>query len=314
MVTELLARGHPVIATGRNGTIGARLAAMGARFCPSDLARDDLTGLLDGVAHVFHLAALSAPYGREADFVATNVLATRRLLDAARAAGCASFVFTSTPSIYARPQDQIGITETTSLPPKLANAYARTKLAAEQAVLDAHGTAMACIALRPRAILSPFDTALLPRLLRAADKGVMPLPHDGRALLEPTDARDVVSALLAAQARAVDAGGRAYNISGGVAVSLRDLVTHLFGLLGKEVRLQPVPRCLLLAMGTVMERLAATMRLPEPPLTAYGALILGYSQTFDLSSARQSMDWAPRHHPFDSMAWVLSERLSCDKS
>jgi nucleoside-diphosphate-sugar epimerase len=237
LVAQLLARGCKVVATGRNRATGALLEAAGARFVPADLASDDVSGLLAGVGTVFHLAALSSPYGRERDFVAANVTATRRLLAAARAAGCAGFVFTSTPSIYARPQDQIAITEATPLPPGLANAYARTKLEAERMVLAEHGTAMACIALRPRAILSPYDTTLLPRLLRAADKGVMPLPHGGRALLEPTDARDVVSALLAARAFASKAGGRVYNISSGVSVSLRDLVTELFRQLDRDVRL-----------------------------------------------------------------------------
>lgn len=314
LVAELLARGNKVIATGRNQRIGALLEATGAQFVPADLAHDDLSPMMHDVTSVFHLAALSAPFGRTQDFISANITATERLMDASRKASCSRFIFTSTPSIYAQPQDQIAITEATALPVKLANGYAHTKLEAERAVLSNHCSSMACIALRPRAILSPCDTALLPRLLRAAEMGVMPLPYAGRALIEPTDARDVVEALLAAQAVAPEAGGRAYNISSGTAVYLRDLLTHLFQHLGKNVHLLPVPRRALLAVGTLLEHLSIASRTSEPPITAYGALILGWSQTFDLTAARTALGWIPRHHPFDSIQWALSERPLCDKS
>lgn len=313
LVPALLARGVPVVATGRNSGIGATLTAAGACFLPADLVHDDLAALTDGVETVFHLAALSSPFGREEDFIAANVIATQRLLHAAQETGCRRFIVTSTPSIYACAKDQVGITEASPLPSRLANAYARTKLAAERLVLAAHSEAMACIALRPRAIIAPHDTALLPRLLRAAKKGVMPLPHGGRALIEPTDARDLVAALLAAEANAQQAGGRAYNISGGVPVRLRDMVEGVFAWLDQDMRLISLPRSLLLAAGTGLEQVASLCRMAEPPLTAYGALILGWSQTFDLTAARQALGWAPKHHPLEALRWALSERFLCDR-
>ena len=61
---------------------------------------------------------------------------------------------------------------------------------------------LATVSLRPRAVIGPRDTVLLPRLLRAARTGVLPMPGQGGALIELTDARDVVDAFLAAEARA----------------------------------------------------------------------------------------------------------------
>jgi nucleoside-diphosphate-sugar epimerase len=189
-----------------------------------------------------------------------------------------------------------------------ANAYARTKLAAERAVLEADSPAMHTVVLRPRAIIGPYDQVLLPRLLRAADKGVMPLPRAGRALIEPTDARDVVAALLAAEARAEAIGGRVFNISGGQPVTLAALVSHIFGRLGRGVRVVPVPAPAVLAAGAVLETIARLRPASsEPVLTRYGAMTLGWSQTFDLSAAREALGWEPRRHPFEAVDWALKE-------
>lgn len=304
----LHAAGRPVIATGRNPAIGAELAGTGIRFVAADLARDPLAPLLDGVETVFHLAARSAPWGPRAAFEADNVVATQRLLDAARAAGCRRFVFASTPSIYTRAIDQFGLNEASPLPARAPNAYAATKYAAEQAVLAAANDGFTTVALRPRAIIGPHDSALLPRLLRAADKGVLPLPGGGRALIEPTDARDTACGFLAAEAAGAAVRGRAFNLSGGTALPVAALARHVFARLNRKVRIVAVPRRLARVAAHAAERVARRLPgQPEPVLTGYGATVLGWSQTFDLAAARAALGWAPRHAPLDSIDWALAE-------
>lgn len=300
--------GRIVVATGRDQAIGAQLTACGIRFVPADLTRDDLMPLVRGVETVFHLAARSSPWGPREAFEAANVHATMRLLEAARAAGCRRFLFASTPSIYTRPADQIAITEATPVPSRFFNAYAETKYAAERLVLAAAGPAFATVALRPRAIIGPHDTALLPRLLRAAEKGVLPLPAGGRALIEPSDGRDVARAFLAAEIAASAVSGGVFNISGGVALPVRDLARHVFARLHRRVRILPVSRWLAGATASMAEA-AASLRpeRPEPFLTRYSATVLGWSQCFDLTAARSALAWAPQHAPLDSVDWALAE-------
>lgn len=313
LVSRLAADGRDVMATGRNVEVGHALSARGSRFIAADLAHDDLAPIVEGAETVFHLAALSAPFGPDAAFVAANVHATRRILDAAARAGVRRFVFTSSPSIYAQPRDCLQIDEATPVPPP-ANAYARTKREAEQLTLAADAPGFACIALRPRAILSPFDTALLPRLRRAASRGVLPLPAGGRAWIEPTDARDVVDALLAAERHADRGRGRAFNVSGGLAIPLRALVERVFANLGERPRILAVPRGLALGVGYGLERIARVAGKGEPALTAYGAMILGWSQTFDLSATREILSWTPQRDPLAAVDWAVSERIACAKS
>jgi nucleoside-diphosphate-sugar epimerase len=308
LVARLREQGRAVVAIGRNTDAGRELEAMGASFVPADLSDADLLPILGNAGTVFHLAALSSPWGAEQDFVAANILATERLVTAARDAGCTALVFTSTPSVYTQAADRLGIDESSPLPSRPANAYARTKMAAERIVLAADSAAMRTIAIRPKAIIGPYDKVLLPRLLRVAAKGTMPLPRGGKALLEPTDVRDVVAALLAAEARVEQAGGRVFNISGGVPITLKALAARVFAKIGRDVRFVPMPASLLLAIGTILKA-AGHLRpgSPEPLLTRYGAMTLGWSQTFDLSAARTVLDWQPHHHPLAAIDWALSE-------
>lgn len=304
----LLVQGRDVTATGRDETKGAALTRRGARFLAADLVRDDLAPLTAGVESVFHLAALSSPWGDPADFVAANLTATRRLLEAARVAGARNFIFTSTPSIYTMARDRLGLTEASPLPARPVNAYAATKLQAERAVLEASSPDFRTVVLRPRAIVGPHDTVLLPRLMRAAETGFLPLPGFGRALIEPTDARDVAAALTAAEARSDLANGLAFNVSGGRPIRLRTLVRHVFHRLGKTVRLVPLPARLVLGLAGLAEA-GATLRsgAHEPGLTRYSAKALGWSQTFDLTLARTILDWEPRHPPREAVDWALKE-------
>ncbi len=305
LTMTLLDHGRDVIATGRDPTRGAALSKAGARFAAVDLVHEIPGQLLDGVNTVFHLAALSSPWGRPADFVAANQTMTRQLLDAARDAGVRRFLFASTPSIYTRAAHQMELTEVSPLPARLVNAYARTKLAAEQAVLSAAASGFATVALRPRAVIGPHDTVLLPRLLRAARSGTMPLPGFGRALIEPTDARDVCAAFLAAETRCDAVSGRAFNISGGQPVPLATLAEHVFHRLGRRVRMIPLPARLVLALAYMAEIGALRPGAPEPKLTVYAAKALGWSQTFDLGAARAALGWTPTRSPFAAIDWAL---------
>lgn len=300
LLPALVERGYRVQATGRDAALGARLSAP---FVPADLVVDPLAPLLDGIEVVFHLAALSAPWGRAADFQTVNVDATRRLLAAARTAGCCRFVHVSTPSIFAEPRARLDLTEKSPPARRFANAYAATKYAGEQLVRAADGPDMRTVVLRPRAIIGPHDRVLLPRLIRAIDAGRVPLPGGGAGLVELTDARDVAVALIAA-AEADAAAGQVFNISGGVPMAARTIVERVCTMRGKRPRLVdlPVPLAMLLAGAA---ELAARFRGGEPLVTRYAVMTLAWSQTFDLRAAREALGWTPRIHPDEAIGHAL---------
>ena len=300
-------QGRAVRATGRSLKVGRHLQAIGCEFVAADLAAPIVPELTQEVGTVFHLAALSKPWGSKREFEAINVQATENLLAAARNSGCRTFIYASTPSIFTTGRDQLNITEDDPVAAPMSNYYANTKYRAERIVLAAHDPAFATAALRPRAIVGPHDTVLLPRLLRAARRGFMPLPRDGEALIEITDVRDVVSAFLAAEDRISDASGCAFNVSGGHPLKLKRLLEIVFDELGLSVRRIRLPGLALHAVAGLLEAICAKLPgQPEPLLTRYMAHTLTFSQTLNIERARRVLGWQPRHSPEAAIVYALS--------
>ncbi|HRJ01332.1 MAG TPA: NAD(P)-dependent oxidoreductase [Hyphomonas sp.] len=292
LARRLLALGQPVIVMGRNLEKLAALEALGAAAVPGDLSVGAPVG--DGVQAdvLVHCAALSSAWGRTADFRAANIEGTRSAVLLARSIGARRFVHISTPSLYFRFREQPGMREDADLPPPV-NAYAATKREAEQIVLAE--TNLDPIVLRPRGIYGAGDTALLPRLLRAARIGPLPLIRGGRAETDLSHVDDVVAAILAAIAAAPGPAQRIFNISGGEPLAIRHIAEAAASRAGTKVRWRSIPAPLLIAAARAMET-AARLRpqQPEPRITAYSAGLFAFTQTLDISAARTHLGWTPK--------------------
>jgi UDP-glucose 4-epimerase len=152
-----------------------RLASTTTQHLADITKGTDWPRLLDGVDAVIHFAALHAPHREthsEAEFVATNVEATARLLDAAKAAGVRRFVMASTTSVYGRAMkgktSAVWVTE--SLSPEPEDIYDETKLAAEALCADAFAPDFVTMALRfSRCFAEPVREMALYRLYRGVD-------------------------------------------------------------------------------------------------------------------------------------------------
>lgn len=288
---RLLERGDKIIALGRNQRALAVLAAAGARTIPLDLATDAVPSGLRADAMV-HAAALSSPWGHHQAFADANVQGTRTAVATARAAGVRRFVQVSTPSVYFRLAHQLNLAEDHSLP-KPINSYAATKRAAEE--LIAAASDLDSIILRPRGIYGAGDTALLPRLIRAARQRALPLVDGGRAVTDLTHVDDVVSAIVCALEASSDRKARLFNISGGVALNVCDVANKAAARAGVTVRWRSVFAPALFTYARAGEFLARMQPgRPEPALTVYSAGLLAFSQTLDISRARRELGWAPR--------------------
>lgn len=304
LVPALLSQGYEVLALGRNLEIGKELLEAGSAFVAHDLTTPIDPALMNDIDVVFHLAALSSPWGRSEAFEAINVTATESLCRAAREAEVGCFIFTSTTSIYAASCDRLNIKETDPHATPFANNYARTKFDAEQIV---HGTkGLFRIVIRPRAIVGPDDTVLLPRLMAALERPFFPLPNHGRALIELTDVRDVVAALISADEHRVAADGLAFNISGGQPLELRQILLDLANNLDVEIKTVPIPAVIMAGMSHLLQFGARLWPgQPEPPLTPYTVKTLAFSQTFDLSRARDVLGWSPNYTPREAIRATL---------
>lgn len=290
----LLADGHQVIATGRDPS-RAPASAAGLIFHRADLSNvadvERLAQLAGKVDAVVHCAALSAPWGPRAAFDSANVLATRNVIALAKSGGAGRLVHISTPSVYFRFMDQLGVREDAPLPNPV-NLYAATKRRGEEFVRGASG--LERFILRPRGIYGRGDTALLPRLVRAAATRTLPLFRDGRAVTDLTHVDDVIRAIGAALRAPAGVAGT-YNISGGEALRLVDVVDRACARYGVQARWRRRPVAAALAAARSIELACRALpRTPEPPITAYGIGLLAFSQTLDLTAAKSALGWAPQ--------------------
>lgn len=306
VVRRYLALGRSVTALGRNQDRLDELAALGARVIARDLAtpftKDEIAGLTH-IRTIVHAAALSAPFGRKKDFWDANINGTRHMVELAQKIDAKRFIHISTPAVYYRPADQVGLHEGHELPQPV-NHYAGTKRAAEELVLSRLGRGT--VVLRPRGIYGHGDTALLPRLITAARSGPLPLLRGGTAATDITHVEDVVDAIIAAE-RAGSSSARIFNISGGEPVNIHALIERVCGQLSIPVRWRAVPTPIAMTAARAAElRSALTGWRREPRITRYSLGLLAYTQTLDIGRAERNLGWVPRVALDDGIEEALS--------
>src|ERR671932_1375404 len=126
-------------------------------FIEADLADADLEALGAGAEYIFHQAAqagVRASWGLSfAEYTRHNVLATQRLLEAARTiVGLRKFVYASSSSIYGN----VPLPMVETVRPQPVSPYGVTKLAAEHlCLLYHHSYAIPTIALRYFTVYGP---------------------------------------------------------------------------------------------------------------------------------------------------------------
>jgi len=292
LVAALRADCQQVRVLGRSESGCRKLLAEGVEVVRADLR--DAGAVADacaGIDVVHHVGALSAPWGRAADFYAVNVGGTANVIAGCRLHGVSRLVFVSSPSVVFDGRDQTSVTEAAPYPARHLAVYSHSKKLAEDLVNGAGGTGLATVILRPKALFGPGDTSLLPRVLDLARAGRLPQIGDGKNLVDLTYVGNVVHALrlAAASPRAL---GNTYHITNGEHVALWDLIRYVLKWFGLDTRLRRLPYPLAYSLAAGLE-LRARCLGGEPKLTRYTAAILGRTQTYDISAARHDLDYAP---------------------
>ncbi len=299
LVRALLERGHRVRALGRQ----ASAFVAGAEAVRGDLRdRASVMAACDGVGAVFHVGALSAPWGPAAEFHAVNVAGTEHVLAGCRLHGVRRLVHVSSPSVTFRDRDVSGETEAARCPHRYLCDYSLTKRIAEERV---RASGVPAVILRPKAIFGPGDTSLLPRLLTAARRGRLPQIGPGDNLVDLTYVENVVQALILAL-DAPSAVGRTYNITNGEHVPLWPLIKGVLRRRGIGADLRRLPYRLVYLMAAGLE-VRATLFGGEPLLTRYTAAILARTQTYDITAARRDLGYAPAVSVAEGVERTLAE-------
>lgn len=280
IVADAHARGWQVVGVGRAATPSNDVAHYVRHDLSLPLPDDAVPGPVDAVVHC---AALASPWAPPRAFVAANVDATRHVARWAADHGAPPLVHVSSSSVLYRDADQYDLTEDSPVPPddELLNAYARTKRISERVVAGYPGPNAV---VRPRAVFGVGDTVLLPRILRLAQTGVLPVLERRDGPPVRTDLTDVHTAahyVNEAVERRVEG---LYHLTNAQPVDLYPFLLGILARLGARPRTVRVSPSVVRGLAGAGEQVSATLLgWREPPLTRFGVSVLSRSKTFDMT-------------------------------
>jgi len=254
LVERLLAKGHEVLGIDNFTDYYARrakesnlAAARGNEhftFTDVDLAEDDLRSALGGASIIYHLAGrpgVRAAMMQFDQYWRENVLATQRLLEAARDSALTCFVYAGSSSVYG--DAEVFPTAETAVPAPLSP-YGVTKLAGEHlSYVYWKNYAMPAVRLRYFSVYGPRmrPDLMLSRAMQAMHDGsVFEVYGDGEQTREFTYVSDAVEGTILAAERGVP--GDLYNLGGGSSVTVNHVLDMLSDIAGMELKRKHVER------------------------------------------------------------------------
>ncbi|QQP92284.1 NAD-dependent epimerase/dehydratase family protein [Skermanella sp. TT6] len=271
LIPMLACRGHHVrAAVRRPGAFPVPdTAAVGDIGPETDWSR-----ALEGIDAVVHLAARVHQAEEPGDAAAAlglhrrvNREGTRRLAEAAAAAGVRRMVLVSTIKAVTENGAEDAVTDET--PPRPSSPYGISKLEAEQALeAVAARTGLEQVVVRPPLVYGPGVGANFRQLMELCRRAP-PLPfgaiRNRRSLVYVGNLAGAIAACVEHR----DAPGRRFLVHDGPVLSTPDLIRAIARALGRPARLFGVPPPLLgaafglIGRGDAFDRLAASLELDD---------------------------------------------------
>lgn len=302
VLREATAQGeHEVVAVARRTPDLPSGVETSVTWRAADVTRDDLVPLMSGADAVVHVAWKFQPTHVPEETWETNVLGTKRVLEAVHRAGVPAVVLASSIAAYSPAVDDSPVTEEWATDGTSTAAYCREKAYNERLfdTFEAAHPDVRLVRMRPAFVFQRSAASeqrrifagplLRPPMLRKELIPLIPVPRGLR--FQAVHAGDVGRAFAAAASR--DVRG-AFNLAADgliTRVELGDLLS------ARTVEVSPRMTSQLLsaawhlrAVGAPGALLDALMRLP----------------VLSSERARTELDWEPHHSGVDALEAVLS--------
>jgi dihydroflavonol-4-reductase len=307
----LAATGRRVRGTVRSSSPTANLADFPGELVEADL-RDEqaVWQIMQGTCELFHVAADYRLWARDPEEIVRNNLAmTESVMAAARRAGVARIVYTS--SVATLLPDPAGPSDETraARPDQATGVYKRSKVVAERLVEGMVAReGLPAVIVNPSTPIGPRDVKPTPtgRILVEAANGKMPAFVDSGLNLVHVD--DVAAGhILAAEKGRI---GERY-ILGGQDATLAQMLADIAALLGRKPPRVELPRAPIYPLAWLAERWAGVTG--REPFLTLDSLRMAKHRMF-YSSAKAERELGYRARPYgealrDALDWFRGEGM-----
>jgi dihydroflavonol-4-reductase len=282
------------------------LRGLGVEIVASDLSDPGLAERMRGCDALFHVAALYSLWRADRGALhVSNVLGTRAVLAAARAAGVPRAVYTSSVSAIGVKADGAADETYQSPPERLVGNYKRSKYFAEREALAAARAGQDVVIVNPSTPIGPYDVKPTPTgdiIARFLRGGMGPFYVETG--LNFVDVRDVALGHLLAFERG--RGGERYILGG------ENLAMSAFLALVAEAAERPAPRIALPAWFPVpvawLDEVILGRLGKRPSVPLEGVRMAAQRMFYDAGKARRELGFAPgpvARAVRDAVGWYL---------
>ncbi len=284
---------YSVIGVGRNQSRLKLLSERGIETIHADLCETDLYSQISSCDFVVHSAALTRPWGPRQEFVAPNLTASRRIFEWSARAQVKKLIHISTTSVYYDGTSRTNLTETSDLPKIQKTSYAATKLESETLAGEFFKNGLSGLILRPRAIVSPYDQTLLPRILAIMSRGFFPMIDNGEGIIDVTPTESIFAAIECAFRAPSEFNGNIYNLTNDEPISIQELLKSIAKSLNLKVRWLPMSSEKLMPLAKAFEKLWPILSNREPRLSCYTLDLISKSQSFNIQKIKSELGYRP---------------------
>jgi len=290
LARALVERGDRVRALVRDPARSTDLSAIGVELVQGDMTDEaSLRRAVEGVDRLFHTAGLVGDWLDRRQAVEVNVEGTRRLLEAAVAAGVTRAVHVSSLSVLGTKHHH-GTDESGAY--VYGDPYTDTKIDSEQVAREfAEEARIEVVVIRPGFVYGAGDNHVLRPLVERIRGGAFAFVGDGGKELNTVYIGDVVRAALLAD-ETPRAAGQVYNITDGRNTTIREFVTFIAEYLDVPAPTRQVPAPVARAAAAVMESVARAVEAKSPPpLNRSRLRFLYYNQRYSIEKARRELGY-----------------------
>lgn len=262
VVSTLAQAGHSVLALARAPQPALFQGLPAVSFAAADLTTVDpleLQSLCKGLDVLVHAAGFVDPLAGREEVFAVNLGGTRKIFEAATAAGVRQFIHISSLSVITGQEDQFDLDESAPLR-RCGEAYADSKVESEEFISKQNGP-MVWTILRPGFIYGEGERSWLPRVIASIRGGQAVLVDGGKRQTNVVYAGNLSRAVMLCLLNE-KSYGQVFNITDGEPVTKKQLFDAVADACGSPRIKKDLPRWLLQPVCTLVTAFARGASAP----------------------------------------------------